>query len=73
VNKGKDTKFKLSNFDLKKLDSCEKPNLPSGRISRMGKPLKTGINSVPTSRVNSKEQLLSQKCNLSRNGNLDSG
>ena len=70
----KDTKFKLSNFDLKKLDSCEKPNIPSGRISRMGKPFKNGVNSVPTSRMNSKEALISQKSNnLSRNNNLDSG
>ena len=70
----KDTKFKLSNFDLKKLDSCEKPNIPSGRISRMGKPFKSGVSSVPTSRMNSKEALISQKSNnLSRNNNLDSG
>ena len=70
----KDTKFLLSNFDLKKLDSIEKPKIPSGRISRMGKPFKSGINSVPTSRMNSKEALISQKSNnLSRNNNLDSG
>jgi hypothetical protein len=38
----------------------------------MGKPFKSGINSVPTSRVNSKEGLIPLKSEKSRNLGLES-